>query len=222
MSCIAAEPPIRLLVVPGLNDSGPAHWQTWLESLHRDALRVRQDDWSRGEVERWARRLQQTIESQPPARWAVAAHSFGCLTLARLAQLRPELPIVAALLVAPASPERFGIAGLLPHEALPFRSTLVASRNDPWLGFAEAERWALRWGSRFVDLGYAGHINADSGFGPLPLAQRWLAAVRRQALRGDGVAPRAHEVDACTAPRWWRLAASARSARAEAHLAQDA
>lgn len=23
--------PLRLLVVPGLRDSGPAHWQTWLE-----------------------------------------------------------------------------------------------------------------------------------------------------------------------------------------------
>ena len=34
----------RLLVIPGLHDSGPAHWQSWLQSLHSGAIRVRQRD----------------------------------------------------------------------------------------------------------------------------------------------------------------------------------
>lgn len=38
----ATHDPARLLIVPGLNDSGPAHWQTWLQGLHRGAVRVQQ------------------------------------------------------------------------------------------------------------------------------------------------------------------------------------
>ena len=38
--------PVRLLVVPGLNDSGPGHWQTWLASQYwRRAVQVQQLDW---------------------------------------------------------------------------------------------------------------------------------------------------------------------------------
>ena len=36
----------RLLIIPGLNDSGPAHWQSWLQRQHRDARRVVQRDFS--------------------------------------------------------------------------------------------------------------------------------------------------------------------------------
>jgi predicted alpha/beta hydrolase family esterase len=36
----------RLLIVPGLHDSGPTHWQSWLQALHRGALRVQQRDWN--------------------------------------------------------------------------------------------------------------------------------------------------------------------------------
>ncbi|WP_349677421.1 alpha/beta hydrolase, partial [Aquabacterium sp. UBA2148] len=28
---------VRVLIVPGLRDSGPAHWQTWLQSQYVDA-----------------------------------------------------------------------------------------------------------------------------------------------------------------------------------------
>ncbi|MBK1615793.1 alpha/beta hydrolase [Rubrivivax gelatinosus] len=213
MTCASNNERLRLLVVPGLHDSGPAHWQTWLESLHRGALRVRQDDWARGDVERWARRVAATIESQHGARWVVAAHSFGCLAIARLAQLHPELPIEAALLVAPAAPERFGIAGLLPQAPLPFQTTLVASQNDPWLSAPEAARWAGLWHSRFVDLGRAGHINADSGFGPLPLAHRWVHGVRQRARRQhQGAAAHQHaggDDGRCFAPPRPRPAAGA-------------
>lgn len=175
----------RLLVVPGLHDSGAAHWQTWLESLNRDALRVRQRDWSDPELDRWAGRIVSTLERDAKARWIVAAHSFGCLALVRLAALRPDLPIEAALLVAPADPDRFGVAGLLPQAALPFSSTLVASRSDPWLPAARSRVWSQRWRSHHLDLGDAGHINAEAGFGPLPLAQRWVTTVRQRFDRRE-------------------------------------
>lgn len=177
------EPEVRLLVVPGLHDSGPAHWQTWLEALNRDAVRVRQKHWAVPDADRWAARIASTIEPHGATRWLVAAHSFGCLALARLAALRPDLPIEAALLVAPADPDRFGAAEGLPASALPFSSTLIGSQNDPWLAARQAQTWAQRWRSHYVDLGRAGHINAESGFGPLPLAQRWVTAMRQRVER---------------------------------------
>ena len=173
-------PAARLLVVPGLRDSGSAHWQTWLERQQRGALRVRQDDWLTPDLERWARRIGETLDAAGDVHWLVAAHSFGCLALTRYLALRPEAPIVAALLVAPADPDKFGVTALLPRQALPVPSLVVASETDPWMSLARAQTWAGRWGSPLVNLGDAGHINAESGFGPLPLARRWVTAMTQR------------------------------------------
>jgi predicted alpha/beta hydrolase family esterase len=83
-------------------------------------------------------------------------------------------------LVAPADPQRFGLGEHLPRSALSRPTTLVASRTDPWMSLRESQRWALRWGSQMVDLGDAGHINAEAGFGPLPLARLWVAAASQR------------------------------------------
>ena len=42
----------RLLIVPGLQDSGPAHWQSWLQGQYRDSLRVRQRNWGEPDLDR--------------------------------------------------------------------------------------------------------------------------------------------------------------------------
>jgi predicted alpha/beta hydrolase family esterase len=103
----------RLLIVPGLRDSGPAHWQTWLQSLHRGSLRVVQRDWHTPDLDRWALRIASTLErAGPGAPWLVAAHSFGCLALARHIALHGADGLAGALLVAPADPDKFGVAGL--------------------------------------------------------------------------------------------------------------
>lgn len=172
----------RLLIVPGLHDSGPAHWQTWLHTLHPEALRVRQDDWSLPDLERWADRIGATLGDTPGPVVAVA-HSFGCLALAQLLGWG-EARIRAALLVAPADPERFGLQHRLHAAPLAPRTTLVASDTDPWMRAAEALRWARRWNAHYVNLGDAGHINAESGFGPLPLAAQWVRRQHQQHSRG--------------------------------------
>ena len=51
------------------------------------------------------------------------------------------------------------------RQRLPFPSLLVGSRNDPYCRFDKAQALASAWGSRFVDLGERGHINAESGLG---------------------------------------------------------
>ncbi|MBX3529817.1 MAG: serine hydrolase family protein [Rhizobiaceae bacterium] len=51
---------------------------------------------------------------------------------------------------------------------LPFPAMLVASRNDPACSYETAEGLASGWGALLLDAGEAGHIDAESGYGPWP------------------------------------------------------
>ncbi len=189
-----------VLVVPGLHDSGPGHWQTLWERLFPEMTRVVQEDYAVPDLARWAATVARTVEasSAPPV---IVAHSFGCLATVR-AVLAHGVALAGALLVAPADPDKFGIAHGLFAAPLPFPSTLVASTNDPWLKFVKAGALAAEWGSRLASAGRAGHVNADSGHGPWPaglgllrdLAERVAAASARLASgtevdpsSGDGI-----------------------------------
>ena len=201
---------LRLLVVPGLHDSGPAHWQSLLQSGHRAAVRVRQHDWTRGDLDRWAERIGQTLQAPGGTNhWLAVAHSFGCLALARQLALQPACGIRAALFVAPADPRRFAADTVLPRTALPVPTTMVVSENDPWMDADTARVWGDRWGSRCVSLGMAGHINAESGFGPFPFARRWIAAATQRLAREQRVA---EQRDADSSVREWPQAVGRRDA----------
>ncbi len=63
---------------------------------------------------------------------------------------------------------RFQSFAPLPRHELGFPSIVVASRNDEYMSFAKAEALSHVWGSGFVDLGHAGHINVASGFSRWP------------------------------------------------------
>ena len=125
----------------------------------------RQRDWQNPDVAGWTEALKREIASAPEAPMIIA-HSFGCL--ATVCAAFAGANIRAALLVAPADPERFGIGAELTDKPLPFASTIVASSNDPWLKLMRAGALASIWGSQLVVYRNAGHINAESGFGPWP------------------------------------------------------
>src|SRR5690606_24546177 len=93
------------LIIPGLNSSGSAHWQTWFETRIPDAIRVIQADWKRANLPEWASRVRREI-SRRPGPLLIAAHSFGALAAVQAAEDYRER-IVGALLVAPADPEKF-------------------------------------------------------------------------------------------------------------------
>jgi hypothetical protein len=76
--------------------------------------------------------------------------------------------ILGALLVAPADPERFGEPTALLEQQLQFPSLVVASTTDPWVRASVAQYWAAQWGSEYLNIGDAGHVNVDSGHGPWP------------------------------------------------------
>ncbi len=152
-----------VLVVPGLGGSSERHWQSLWQRRYSDFQRVEQADWNTPDLDRWARTIvEAAVALDQPA--LVIAHSFGCLATVRAEVFQSGL-IAGALLVAPAEPARFQAERQLLHTQLQFPSSVIASRNDPWITLANAKTWADRWGSEFVDLGLAGHINADSGFG---------------------------------------------------------
>ncbi|MFZ4651970.1 MAG: RBBP9/YdeN family alpha/beta hydrolase [Rubrivivax sp.] len=185
--CCAPRP--RLLVVPGLHGSGSDHWQSWLQRRTPGSRRVEQSDWGTPDLEAWVARLRHTLQAEPPGPWIAAAHSFGCLALVQhllSPEVDAERPVVAALLVAPASPWRFGLEAQLMRRVTRAELTVLASSNDPWLPTEAALGWAHAWGARLTDLGDAGHVNAASGHGPWPpvlqqlerLRQRWQAAKR--------------------------------------------
>ena len=172
------------VIVPGLRNSGPAHWQSAWHASFPDWHRVEQDNWDRPDIDGWLAATEAVLaRCTRPA--ILVAHSFGSLASTLVASRHPDA-VAATFLVAPADPAKFGLGDALPQGALPVPSTLVASRNDPWLRYEWAAIWAQRWGSKFIDLGTAGHVNADSGYGPwpggLPLLAALVARTSRKAL----------------------------------------
>lgn len=180
---------LQILTVPGLHGSGPGHWQSRWEQRFPDWQRVEQHDWSRPSLPLWAERVSESImraQRVAPRGAILVAHSFGCLATLRQAALDPE-GIAGAVLVAPADPDKFGVAGLLPAYRLPFPSILVASRNDPWMQQRTAFSWGTLWGSELHDAGMLGHINADSGLDQWPEGLALLDTLI-QRIEADGSA----------------------------------
>lgn len=167
------------LVIPGLYSSGPSHWQTWFEAQIPDCIRVIQRDWKRADLPDWAGRIRHEITRHPGDIFLVA-HSFGALAGAQAAADYRER-IRGALLVAPADPEKFGISDQIPAELLGFPSVVIASANDPWISLARASKLAASWGAEFVNVGLAGHINVEAGFGAWPEGLAIFNRLRRTA-----------------------------------------
>lgn len=169
--------------MPGWQNSGPGHWQSRWEAVHGD-LRVEQHDWMRPRRGDWLARLDEVVVDLPgPA--LVAAHSLGCLLLAAwAAHSRHVARVRGALLVAPGDAEQSDLAAQLPtwqpveRRALPFPSVLLGSHDDPYCAFDRARGFAQSWGSRFIDYGSRGHINADSGLGDWEEGRRMLDNLR--------------------------------------------
>jgi len=197
------QPSPLVLLVPGLNNSGPAHWQTIWEQQRPDCERVELGMWADPHRNTWVNKLNLAIrDAGRPV--VLVAHSLGCLAVAWWAQLeqpRAGHNVLGALLVAPPEVDFFPIderlEGFAPTPALrlPFPSILVASRNDPYIGMRHARRLASAWGSSFADAGEIGHINAESNIGDWPFGQfllrQLIGSVRipRDAAQGPAISP---------------------------------
>lgn len=174
---------IRTLIVPGLGNSGPGHWQfTWRANCPGFEW-LEQRDWHRPARQAWCESLERFVSraSQPVV---LVAHSLGCTTVAHWALSGCADRILGAMLVAPADADKSirlaqrtsGFAPM-PLARLPFRSVVVASRNDPYVSFWRARHFADCWGSAFIDAGELGHINGDSNLGNWPTGMAILLSL---------------------------------------------
>jgi predicted alpha/beta hydrolase family esterase len=157
------------LILPGIGNSGPNHWQSLWEKANPSFARIQQRDWHHPVCEEWLEVLENSLP-RFGANVVLVAHSLACLLVAHWAA-KTKHNIKGALLVAPPDPdgpnfpkEAVGFSPL-PSRAFAFPSIVVASTNDPYGSLEFAKSSAAAWGSRFITIGATGHINSESGLG---------------------------------------------------------
>lgn len=158
-----------ILTIPGLGGSGPLHWQSIWEKRY-NFTRVEQADWDTPVCADWVENVNNEVNKHDPSEVILVAHSLACSTVAYWAQ-KYNIAIKGVLLVSPADTEATsfpdGTSGFapVPLAKLPFKSIVVTSSNDFYVTAARAELFAKNWGSSFINIGDAGHINVSSGYG---------------------------------------------------------
>lgn len=195
--------PSTVLLVPGLRDHVPDHWQTLLAARLPRVHTVPPLEQDKLSCAARVQALDQALQAiDGPV--ILVAHSAGVMTVAhwaaRMSQARQSQarqsqshrPIKGALLATPADMEIPFPAGYptldtlrehawlpIPRTRLPFPSMVAASRNDPLCAFTRAQSLAHDWGSELVDLGAVGHLNPAAGFGEWAQAPELIARLDR-------------------------------------------
>ena len=179
-----------VLIVPGLRDHVPQHWQTVLGQELPAARSVA--PMGRADLDCGARvRALEAAVAAIDGPVLLVAHSGGCIMVAHwAARTRRGAQVHAALLATPPDFERPMPAGYptmadldaagwfpVPKGALPFPSLVLTSDDDPLGERTRVEALARGWGSRLLNLGPVGHLNPASGFGPWPRARELVAAL---------------------------------------------
>jgi uncharacterized protein len=174
--------PAAVLILPGLWNSGPDHWQTRWEQAHPEFRRVVQEDWERPQCADWVARLEEAVLRAPDA--VLVGHSSACALVAHWVASGPKGRAGAALLVGPSDPEApsypSGPVGFapMPLVRLPFPSVVVASTDDPYVTVERATAFAAAWGSTLTVVERAGHLNSASGLGDWPAGYALLEGLR--------------------------------------------
>ena len=136
--------------------------------------RVIQDDWVTPCCADWVAKLDEVLAIRGPDA-VLVAHSAGCALVAHWAagcsrghRVGGALLVAASDSEAPSFPS--GPTGFapIPLQPFPFPSIVVASSDDPFVTVSRAQLFAKAWGSKFVMIGKAGHINSDSALGDWP------------------------------------------------------
>ncbi|MGH9421666.1 MAG: RBBP9/YdeN family alpha/beta hydrolase, partial [Thermoanaerobaculia bacterium] len=68
---------------------------------------------------------------------------------------------------------------------LRFPSIVVASSNDEFVTLERAKEFADAWGSRFVPIGEAGHINTESNLGEWEFGRTLLDELIQQTAAAN-------------------------------------
>jgi serine hydrolase len=194
MDNIAASPQKRTVdaavkpttvIVPGLRDHVPEHWQTLLEPKLARAVCVPRMTRDKLSCAAWVAELDRTLAAiNGPV--VLVAHSAGCMITVHWAK-EHRRPIQGALLAAPPDfesplPEGYPTQQVLrdngwlptPRATLPFPTIVAVSTNDPLGRYERVAELAVHWGSRIVNVGAVGHLNPASGYGEWPRALEFI------------------------------------------------
>ena len=169
----------KILLVPGLHNSGPDHWQSRWHQQFPQWQRMLGLPWDKPDLTVWSAKLASKLRSRR-SRVHLVAHSFGALTAIAAARLQPD-KVSSILIVAPADPARFGIPDEALAGSIKVSAQLIASHNDPWMSFERAEYWSRQWQVPLFDAGEVGHINAQSGHGEWSLGLNLLNTLHHRA-----------------------------------------
>ncbi len=160
-------------IIPGLGNSGPNHWQTHFEKSGNHFTRINQQEWEAPSSQDWIETLNKALEGYDLSTVVLIGHSLGCTAIANWAK-HYQKQVKGALLVAPSDLDApkytFPTVGFdhVPLDKINFKTIVVTSANDEWVTLERATFFAQHWGSELINIGDAGHINADSGFGVWP------------------------------------------------------
>ena len=170
------------VIVPGVGNSGDAHWQTrWEADWGRQATRIAPASWDEPEVGNWCDALAAAVARMSPPT-VLVAHSLGCLAVTEwLTRYAPA--VAGAFLVAPPDPRGAAFpAGAAPSfvsltpRPLPVPAVAIVSADDPYCAPAAAYGLAAEWDVPVIAIGALGHVNSDSGLGDWPAGRDLLTA----------------------------------------------
>jgi predicted alpha/beta hydrolase family esterase len=183
-----------VLLLHGLNGSGPTHWQNWLagELAHHGAqvdvpLLTDPDSPS---LDVWLPELRAHLMAAPTTgERVVVAHSLGCLLWLHHAASAPDpaLRFDRALLVAPPSPEHPEplISTFVPPPVDPdglrraaVSTRLVAGEGDPYCSLEQAKLLAESLRIELDVIVGGAHLNVDAGYGSWPAVLKWVRSDR--------------------------------------------
>ncbi len=183
-----------ILIVPGLRDHVPGHWQTILEQKYPGAVSVPRMERDKLSCAAWVALLDQSLDKiRGPV--VLVAHSAGVMMVVHWAQ-RHHAMIRGALLAAPPDfesplPDGYPTQDVLrengwlptPRAPLLFPSIVAASTNDPLGRYERVVALAEDWGSRLVDVGAVGHLNPAAGYGEWPRAEELISELVQWPVR---------------------------------------
>jgi len=161
---------IHYFTLPGLGGSDKEHWQSRFEKILPNCKRIEQINWDEPNKEEWIDTIDNAVKGYDLSKVVFISHSLGGIALSHWANTYNK-KIKGALIVAPPNLDNvstdIGLDSFLPvpKGKIDFPTLFIASSNDPWAELEASEQLAQSWGSEFVNVGNAGHINTDSGLG---------------------------------------------------------
>src|SRR4051794_21577271 len=127
-----------ILIMPGLGNASPDHWQSRWQDKLATARRVEQTNWDEVHLETWGQKLVAAIShAQRPV--IIVGHGTGVNVPVHMAKKLNKKLVRGAFFVAPAG-SRFVLEhdaiemklAHLPLDPLPFPSVVLASHSDPY------------------------------------------------------------------------------------------